>query len=91
MGASCSIGWFSAGTYRASQAATKPKLYPSGAPLGDAIVRGEVLPGAVILNAVYASRKDGVPVARGQAGVNGACGTVSLQRMPPRSPIVRFP
>ena len=49
--------------YWAAQAATKPKLYPSGAPLGDAIVRGEVLLGAVILNAVYASQKDGAPVA----------------------------
>lgn len=49
--------------YWTSQAATKPKLYPSGAPLGDAIVRGEVSLGAVILNAVYAAQKDGAPVA----------------------------
>jgi iron(III) transport system substrate-binding protein len=46
----------------AKQAATKPKLFPSGAPLGDAIVRGEVKMGAVLLNAVYAFRRDGAPV-----------------------------
>lgn len=48
--------------YWASQAATKPKLYPSGAPLADAVVRGETPIAAVVHNAVAAFRRDGAPI-----------------------------
>jgi iron(III) transport system substrate-binding protein len=49
--------------YWARQAATKPKLFPSGAPLADAVVRGEVPIGVVVQNAAFGFRKDGAPVA----------------------------
>ena len=39
--------------YWAKQAATKPKLYPSGAPLSDALVRGEVSIAPLIYNIIY--------------------------------------
>jgi iron(III) transport system substrate-binding protein len=49
--------------YWAKQAATQPKLYPSGAPLSDAVVRGEILIAPLIFNIVYPKIKDGAPIA----------------------------
>lgn len=48
--------------YWAKQAATKPVLYPSGAPLSDALVRGEVLVAPLVLNAIFPKKRDGGPV-----------------------------
>ena len=48
--------------YWAKQAATKPKLYPSGAPLSDAVVRGEVAVAPLIYNIVYPKKKEGAPI-----------------------------
>lgn len=48
--------------YWAEQAATKPKLFPSGAPLSDAVVRGEILVAPLIFNIVYPKTKDGAPI-----------------------------
>ena len=49
--------------YWARQAAVKPKLYPSGAPLSDAVVRGEILIAPLIFNIVYPKMKAGAPIA----------------------------
>jgi iron(III) transport system substrate-binding protein len=49
-------------SYWAKQAATKPRLYPSGAPLSDSLVRGEVSIAPLIYNIVYPKKKDGAPV-----------------------------
>ena len=48
--------------YWAKQAATKPALYPSGAPLSDALVRGEVEIAPLVYNVVYTKKRDGAPV-----------------------------
>lgn len=48
--------------YWAKQAATKPKLYPSNAPLCDAVVRGEVAIGPLLVSIVYPKKKDGAPI-----------------------------
>jgi iron(III) transport system substrate-binding protein len=48
--------------YWARQAATKPKLYPSGGPLSDAVVRGEVAIAPLIYNIVFPKKRDGAPV-----------------------------
>lgn len=48
--------------YWTKQAATKPKLYPSGAPLSDAVVRGEIAIAPLIYNIVYPKKKDGAPI-----------------------------
>jgi iron(III) transport system substrate-binding protein len=48
--------------YWAKQAATHPILYPSGAPMSDSLVRGEVAMGPLIYNAVYPKQKDGAPI-----------------------------
>jgi iron(III) transport system substrate-binding protein len=48
--------------YWARQAATKVKLYPSGGPLSDAVVRGEVAIAPLIYNIVYPKKKDGAPI-----------------------------
>ncbi len=48
--------------YWARQAATKPKLYPSGAPLSDALVRGEVSIAPLVYNIIYPKERDGAPV-----------------------------
>ena len=48
--------------YWARQAATKPALYPSGAPLADALVRGEVSIAPLIYNAILPKKRDGAPV-----------------------------
>lgn len=49
--------------YWTRQAAVKPKLFPSGAPLADAVVRGEVPIGVVVQNAAFGFRKAGAPIA----------------------------
>lgn len=48
--------------YWAKQAATKPKLYPSGAPLSDAVVRGEVGIAPLIMNIVFPKLQAGAPI-----------------------------
>jgi iron(III) transport system substrate-binding protein len=48
--------------YWQRQAATKPKLYPSGAPLSDSLVRGEVTIAPLIYNIIYPKERDGAPV-----------------------------
>jgi iron(III) transport system substrate-binding protein len=48
--------------YWAKQAATKPRLYPSGAPLSDALVRGEIAIAPVIYHIMYPKKRDGAPV-----------------------------
>jgi iron(III) transport system substrate-binding protein len=48
--------------YWAKQAATKPQLYPSGAPLADALVRGEAVIAPLIYNAIFPKKRDGAPV-----------------------------
>jgi iron(III) transport system substrate-binding protein len=48
--------------YWARQASTHPVLYPSGAPMSDAMVRGEIGMGPLIYNAVYPKQKEGAPL-----------------------------
>jgi iron(III) transport system substrate-binding protein len=48
--------------YWAKQAATRPKLFPSGAPLSDAVVRGEVGIAPLIFNIVYPKIQAGAPI-----------------------------
>ena len=48
--------------YWMKQAATKPALYPSGAPLSDAMVRGEVEIAPLVYNVIYTKQRDGAPV-----------------------------
>jgi iron(III) transport system substrate-binding protein len=48
--------------YWKKQASTHPVLYPSGAPMSDALVRGEVAMGPLLYNAIYPKQKDGAPV-----------------------------
>jgi iron(III) transport system substrate-binding protein len=48
--------------YWAKQAATKPKLYPSSAPLCDAVIRGEVSVGPILMSIVFSQKKDGAPI-----------------------------
>ena len=48
--------------YWAKQAATRPILYPSGAPMSDSMVRGEVAMGPLLYNAIYPKQKDGAPI-----------------------------
>jgi len=48
--------------YWAKQAATKPALYPSGAPASDALIRGEVTVAPLIRNAIFSKKRDGAPV-----------------------------
>jgi iron(III) transport system substrate-binding protein len=48
--------------YWAKQAATHPVLYPSGAPMADALVRGEVAIGPLLYNVIYQKKKDGAPI-----------------------------
>jgi iron(III) transport system substrate-binding protein len=48
--------------YWAKQAATQPKLFPSGAPLSDAVVRGEVGIAPLIMNIVYPKIQAGAPI-----------------------------
>src|SRR5439155_15167439 len=48
--------------YHKKQAALDNVLYPSGAPMSDAIVRGEVAMGPLLYNIVYTKTKDGAPI-----------------------------
>jgi len=48
--------------YWQKQAATKPKLFPSGAPLSDSIVRGETLIAPLLTSIVHPKAKDGAPI-----------------------------
>lgn len=48
--------------YWARQAATKPRLYPSGAPTSDALVRGEVAIAPLQQNISFQKKRDGAPV-----------------------------
>ena len=48
--------------YWAKQAATRPVLYPSGAPMSDSLVRGEIAMGPLLYNAIYPKKKDGAPI-----------------------------
>jgi iron(III) transport system substrate-binding protein len=48
--------------YWAKQAAVGVALYPSGAPLSDALVRGEVSIAPLLYNIIYPKKKDGAPV-----------------------------
>jgi len=49
--------------YWGRHAQNKPRLYPSGAPLSDALVRGEVSIAPLIYNIIYPKQRDGAPVA----------------------------
>ena len=48
--------------YWKKQAATQPALYPSNAPLSDALVRGEVVIAPLLYNTIYPKKKDGAPI-----------------------------
>jgi len=48
--------------YWKRQAATNPVLYPSGAPMSDALVRGEISIGPLLYNAVFPKQREGAPV-----------------------------
>jgi iron(III) transport system substrate-binding protein len=48
--------------YWKKQATTHPTLYPSGAPMSDAMVRGETVMGPLLYNAIYPKQKDGAPI-----------------------------
>jgi iron(III) transport system substrate-binding protein len=48
--------------YWKQQAATNPTLYPSGAPMSDALVRGEIVMGPLLYNAVFPKKRDGAPI-----------------------------
>ena len=48
--------------YWKKQAATQPLLYPSGAPLSDAVVRGEVSIAVLLYNIIYVKKRDGAPI-----------------------------
>jgi len=48
--------------YWTRQAATHPKLFPSNAPLCDAVIRGEVAMGPLLVSIVYPKKKDGGPI-----------------------------
>jgi iron(III) transport system substrate-binding protein len=48
--------------YWRKQAATNPILYPSGAPMSDALVRGEIVMGPLLYNAVFPKKRDGAPI-----------------------------
>ena len=48
--------------YWAKQAKTNPALFPSGAPMSDAMVRGEISLGPVQYTAVFPKQRDGAPL-----------------------------
>ena len=48
--------------YWKRQAATNPTLYPSGAPMSDALVRGDIQMGPLLYNIVYTKKRDGAPL-----------------------------
>jgi iron(III) transport system substrate-binding protein len=49
-------------TYWTKQAAVKPRLFPSGAPLSSTLVQGEVQIAPLIFNIVFPKQRDGAPV-----------------------------
>jgi iron(III) transport system substrate-binding protein len=53
--------------YWTKQAATKPRLFPSGAPLADSLVRGEVLMCPSLYSIVFQKKRDGAPIETGFA------------------------
>jgi iron(III) transport system substrate-binding protein len=48
--------------YWAKQSATKPRLYPSGAPLSDSLVRGEVGIAPLVHDVIYPKKRAGAPI-----------------------------
>ncbi|CAN1505492.1 AfuA ABC-type Fe3+ transport system, periplasmic component [Burkholderiaceae bacterium] len=48
--------------YWAALAANKPKIFPSGVPLSDALLRGEVSVAAIITNQILPRTKEGAPI-----------------------------
>src|SRR5215471_7721879 len=48
--------------YWAKQAKTNPALFPSGAPMSDAMVRGEISLGPIQYPAVFPKQRDGAPL-----------------------------
>jgi iron(III) transport system substrate-binding protein len=48
--------------YWAKQAATEPALYPSNAPLSDALARGEVIVAPILYNVIFPKMRDGAPI-----------------------------
>ena len=48
--------------YWARQAATQPKLFPSGAPCSDAVVRGEIMIAPILTSVVLPKKRDGAPI-----------------------------
>src|SRR5215471_7918591 len=48
--------------YWAKQAKTGPTLFPSGAPMADAMVRGEISLGPIQYPAVFPKQRDGAPI-----------------------------
>ena len=48
--------------YWKKQAATNPVLYPSGAPMSDSLVRGEISMAPLLYNIVYPKKRDGAPI-----------------------------
>jgi iron(III) transport system substrate-binding protein len=82
--------------YHKRQAATQPVLYPSGAPLSDALVRGEVSIAPLLYNIVYVKKRDGAPVEiffppeglsqEGQAFMIKEQGNLTALKEPPAYP-----
>ena len=50
-------------SYWQALARNKPQLYPSGAPEGDSMVRGEIEVGPILLNILFTKAAEGAPVA----------------------------
>ena len=48
--------------YHRKQAAVENVLFPSGAPMADAMVRGEIVLGPLLYNIVFNKMKDGAPI-----------------------------
>src|SRR5215207_153498 len=48
--------------YWKKQAATQPVLFPSNAPMSDALVRGEAVMGPLLYNAALPKKRDGAPL-----------------------------
>ena len=58
----CSSARCWARTTGRSRRPPKPALYPSGAPLSDALVRGEVSIAPLLYNVIFTKKRDGAPV-----------------------------
>ena len=48
--------------YHAKQAALDVVMFPSGAPMSDSLVRGEIIVGPALYNIVFTKKKDGAPL-----------------------------